>query len=595
MMPITPEQEKELLTWKSFYPYPQMGLIEAMRAVQEWHLSIGPRDEEVLARLFGVPRTRVHEVATFFPHFTQRPTGRFRIGLCQGLSCALAGSSAMAECLRRRLGTPEGVPTQDGRLSFEMTECLGACDQAPALVVNEELRGPASEKLIEAILADPGSSDLRPARGSWESPQPEAPLVLTKDFGEARLHELETFRGLGGYQGLEKALAMKRSEVLEEVQRSHLRGLGGAGFPTGLKWSTLPPEDKASGSRAVVANFDESEPGCFKDRVLVERSPHQLIEGLLIASFAVGAKEAFIFIRGEYKRQYQILSGALGEAERAGLLGGNILGRGFSCRVMIMRGAGAYISGLDTALLETMEGKKAWPRQPPPFPTAYGLMGRPTVVNNVETLSMLPVVLKNGGEYFARLGARQCGGTAVYSVSGHVERPGVYEFPMGTPLIRILEAAGGVRRGLRLKAVIPGGVSTPVLSAEEAEVPMDFESLRRVESFLGAGGVIVLDETADMAEVAHNVERFLAHESCGQCTPCREGSRWSVRILERLLSGRGTPEDLPNLQRIGEGITGKVICALGDTVGLVTRAIMKKFPEDFKSRTKPPQGAAASW
>ncbi len=410
-------------------------------------------------------------------------------------------------------------------------------------------------------------------------------MILTQHFAEPKLHELETYRRLGGYAALEKARGMKPSELLEEVKKSNLRGLGGAGFPTGGKWATVPPEEKSPGPRYVVCNCDESEPGCFKDRELVTRAPHQMIEGLLIAAHAIDAKDTFIFIRGEYGIQYKVLQRAIKEADDAGLLG--------ETRVFLTRGAGAYISGLDTALLETMEGKKAWPRQPPPFPTVAGLMGRPTVVNNVETLSMLPHIVAKGGDWFAQLGAAKSGGTAVYSVSGHVARPGVYEFPMGTPLRRIIEAAGGVRAGHTLKAVIPGGASTPVLTAAEVDVAMDFEGLRGVGSFLGAGGVIVLDETADMVMVAHNIERFLAHESCGQCTPCREGSWWHERILERALSGSGLPEDRETLTRVGENITGKVICALGDTVGAVTRAFMKKFPEDFESRWTPARSGYA--
>jgi NADH-quinone oxidoreductase subunit F len=407
--------------------------------------------------------------------------------------------------------------------------------------------------------------------------------ILTKHFDNPKLHELETYRSLGGYQALEKARAMTPAQVADEVKKSNLRGLGGAGFPTGMKWGTVPPVEKAP-ERFVVTNADESEPGCFKDRVLMSRAPHQLIEGLLIACHAISAEWGFIFIRGEYADQYDALKKAIAEAEAAGLMGKH--------KIRIMRGAGAYICGLDTALLETMEGKKAWPRQPPPFPTVAGLMGKPTVVNNVETLSMLPHIIAGGGEAFAKLGVagipekkfNPSGGTAVFSISGDVEKPGVYEFPMGTPLRQMIEAAGGVRGGKKLKCVIPGGTSTPPLNASEIDVPMDFDSLRTVGSFLGAGGIVVLDETRDMVEVAHNIERFLAHESCGQCTPCREGSEWTVRILERVMDGGGTKADIPNLARVGENITGKVICALGDTVGVITRGYIKKFPEDFAKR-----------
>jgi NADH-quinone oxidoreductase subunit F len=407
--------------------------------------------------------------------------------------------------------------------------------------------------------------------------------ILTKHFDNAKLHELSTYRELGGYKAWEKARGMTGAQLADEVKKSNLRGLGGAGFPTGMKWGTVPPVEKAP-ERFVVCNADESEPGCFKDRVLMTRAPHQVLEGLLIACHAISAKWGFIFIRGEYADQFDILSKAISDMEAAGLDHG--------IKLRLMRGAGAYICGLDTALLETMEGKKAWPRQPPPFPTVAGLMGKPTVVNNVETLSMLPDIVANGGQWFADLGVKgnpekkfnPSGGTGVYSISGDVERPGVYEFPMGTPLRKMIEAAGGVRAGRQLKAVIPGGTSTPPLTAAEIDVAMDFDSLRTVGSFLGAGGIVVLDETRDMVEVSHNIERFLAHESCGQCTPCREGSEWTVRILERVLEGDGVAADLPNLQRVGENITGKVICALGDTVGVVVRGYMKKFPDDFKKR-----------
>ncbi|MGH9334673.1 MAG: NADH-quinone oxidoreductase subunit NuoF, partial [Vicinamibacteria bacterium] len=508
-------------------------------------------------------------VATFFPFFTEKPTGEYRVGLCRGISCALAGSSRMEGQLERAL-------RKDPRFNLETMECLGACDFAPAVIVNEVLVGAGTEELASDLASDPESLLGKPPRGSERTtiaPGPNA--ILTR--------QLES-HWPGIYGALEKALSRKPAEIVEEVKKSNLRGLGGAGFPTGMKWSTVPTKEQIPGPRHFVVNADESEPGCFKDRVLLERAPHQLLEGLLIASYAIGAEQSFIFIRGEYERQFEVLQKAIGEAEAAGLIGENVLGRGFHCRIQIARGAGAYISGLDTALLETMEGKKAWPRQPPPFPTVVGLFGKPTVVNNVETVSMLPHIIARGAEWFAGIGTEKSGGTSLFAVSGHVERPGVYEFPMGTPLRTILEAAGGVKGGRNLKGVIPGGASTPVLTPSEIDVPMDFDGLRSVGSFKGAGGVIVLDETADMALVAHNIERFLAHESCGQCTPCREGSEWTVAILDRILDRHGDPSDLENLDRMGENITGKVICALGDTVGVVTRAFMKKFPEDFRGK-----------
>jgi len=578
--PFTSEQEKVLKSWTTHYPYPIMGLLEALRQVQEWHRCITPADEQHVADIFKTSLSHVHGVATFFPMFTKKPAGKRRIGLCHGLSCAMAGADKMAHCLEQTLGVKEGETTPDGEFSFEEMECLGACDYAPALLVGDDLKGKATPELIADVAA---KKDVPSKDGFYLGTPKGVPTVLTKNYDNPKLRELETYRKLGGYKALEKALSMKRADLIEEVKKSNVRGLGGAGFPTGMKWSTVPPEDKVPGPRFVVTNADESEPACYKDRVIMTANPHQMLEGILIASYAIGAKNSFIFIRGEYGVQYKILTKAIAEAEKAGLIGENILGKGFSCRIQIMRGAGAYICGLDTALLETMEGKKAWPRQPPPFPTVAGLMGKPTVVNNVETLSMLPPILNEGGEAFAKLGVPRTGGTGVYSVSGHVAKPGIYEFPMGSPLSKIVEAAGGVPGGKKLKAVMPGGASTPPVDATELEMPMDFDGPKKFGTFLGAGGVVVMDETVNMAEVAHNTERFLSHESCGQCTPCREGSNWTVRILERLFSGGGVAEDLPNITRMGENITGKVICALGDTVGAVARAYLKKFPKDFES------------
>jgi NADH-quinone oxidoreductase subunit F len=570
--PFTPEQEKALQSWTREYPYPIMGILEALRQVQQWNLCVRPEHEDYVADLFKTTRTRVHELVTFFPMFTQKPTGRQRIGICHGLSCAMSGADKACASLSKKLGVSEGETTKDGEHSWEELECIGACEQAPAFQINDELQGPATPEALEKL-----AGSRRPVLCAGEK------QVLTKDFVDSELHTLEAYLKHGGYEGWKKAQTMSPAELSAEVQKSNLRGLGGAGFPTGGKWGTVPPVDKAP-ERYVVGNYDESEPGCFKDRVLGERAPHQILEGLLIACSAVSSQWGFIFIRGEYAAQDRILRKAIAEVEAAGLNAG--------IKLRLMRGAGAYICGLDTALLETMEGKKAWPRQPPPFPTVVGLMGKPTVVNNVETLSMLPHIIKNGGEWFARIGVPPnpekkipgSGGTAVFSVSGDIEKPGIYEVPLGTPVRKVIEMAGGVKGGKSVKCVIPGGTSAPPLSAAEIDTPLDFDSIRTVGSFLGACGIIVMDETRDMVEVAHNIERFLAHESCGQCTPCREGSEWTTRILERALEGKGVSSDVPNLQRIGENITGKVICALGDTVGMVTRGFMKKFPDDFKKR-----------
>jgi NADH-quinone oxidoreductase subunit F len=565
---FTPEQEKALVAWTKKYPYSNMGLVEALRSVQEWHRQVRPEAAARVAEIFGLPFSHVWGVATFFPTFTQWQTGRKRIGVCHGLSCWMGGSDRAEKTLEKTLGVKEKQCTPDGEYSWETMECLGACEQTPALLVNDKLVGAGTDENIAKVYK--GESPV-----SLKADTPGKGAILTKSFDEAKLHELETYKKLGGYAAYEKALGLAPADIVAQVKASNLRGRGGAGFPTGLKWETVPPVEKAP-VRYFVVNADESEPGCYKDRVLLTRNPHQLIEGVLIGSHAIGCADAFIFIRGEYQNQYEILERALAEAEKAGYFK--------KTRISLMRGAGAYISGLDTALLETMEGKKAWPRQPPPFPTVAGLMAKPTVVNNVETVSMLPFIVREGGEAFAKLGSPKNGGTVLFSVSGHVEKPGVYEVPMGSKLRDVLALAGGVKGGKPLKAVIPGGTSMPPLLEKDLDIMLDFDAIRAAGTFLGAGGMIVLDDSVDSADVVFNIERFLAHESCGQCTPCREGSFWTERIMHRLLHGEGVAEDLANLKRVGENITGKVICALGDTVGMVSRAWLSKFPQDFESK-----------
>lgn len=579
--PFTPEQKARLEAWTKRYFKPRMGLIEALREVQDWHGRITPDDEVEVARVFQLPPAHVREVSTFYPYFTREAVGRTRVAVCRNVSCALAGSKLAMERLSKELGVPAGRATADGMLSWEEAECLGACDMAPALSVNDELQGAADMDMLDKLVPQlkqgkvpcPGVA-AKPALFERRAGGPAR--VLTEHFGDPELHTLAGYRRYGGWSAWEKAKGMEPAAITAEVKKSNLRGLGGAGFPVGGKWETVPP--KKDKPHYVVCNYDESEPGCFKDRALGERNPHALFEGLQICARAIQADRCFIFIRGEYLAQYRILEDALAEAKEAGLL---------ATEIQIMRGANAYISGLDTALLETMEGKKAWPRQPPPFPTVSGLFACPTVVNNLETLMMLPRVLELGGEAFAKLGVARSGGTAVYSVSGHVNRPGIYEFPMGTPLMDILMAAGGLREGRQLKAVIPGGTSTPILTAVEAQgAKMDFDSLRGLGTFLGAGGIIVLDDTADMVEVLYIIERFLAHESCGQCTPCREGSGWVTRILSRLARAEGYAPDLDNVVRIGDNVSGTPICALGETIGPVAKSIIAKFRPEFEAKVK---------
>ncbi len=407
--------------------------------------------------------------------------------------------------------------------------------------------------------------------------------IISKFFDIEDGHTLEVYEKHGGYRAIRKVLKkMTPEEVIEEVTEANLRGLGGAGFPAGRKWAFIPKDSPKP--KYLVVNADESEPGTFKDRYVMDRFTHGLLEGLMIAAYAIGAHKAFIYIRGEYVRQAENLLDQIAAAYRNGYLGKRIFGSKFDLDVVVHRGAGAYICGEETALLESLEGKKGWPRMKPPFPAIEGAFRCPTIVNNVETLAYVPSIIENGARWFADLGTERNGGVRCFSVSGHVERPGVYELPMGTPLREIIyEHAGGVRGGKKLKAVVPGGSSSPILTADEIDVKMDYDSLAAIGSMLGSAGVIVMDEDTDMVRALYVVTRFYRHESCGQCTPCREGTGWAEKILKRLLDGKGTMTDIDNLVRVAGNILGNTICPLGDAAALPIQSYVRKFRSEFEA------------
>ncbi|HPN35142.1 MAG TPA: NADH-quinone oxidoreductase subunit NuoF [bacterium] len=386
----------------------------------------------------------------------------------------------------------------------------------------------------------------------------------------------------GGYRTWKRVLQEKSPEqIIEEVKRSGLRGRGGAGFPTGLKWSFVPRQ--SASPKYLVCNADESEPGTFKDRYLIEREPHLLLEGMAMAAYAIDSRQAFIYIRGEFAYGAQTLERAIHEATEAGLLGKNIQASGYDLQITVHRGAGAYICGEETGLLESLEGKRGWPRLKPPFPATKGAFGCPTVVNNVETLVNLPVILSLGADRYAAIGSNEKNtGPKLYCLSGHVNRPGLYEFPLGKNLQELIyQEAGGIRKGKKLKAVIPGGSSVPVLRADEIDVAMDFDALVSRGSMLGSAGVIVMDEDTCMVKALLNLATFYSHESCGQCTPCREGTMWMKKILSRIEHGQGRPEDLPLLEDIARHIQGRTICPLGDAAAMPAASFLKQFRQEF--------------
>ena len=408
-----------------------------------------------------------------------------------------------------------------------------------------------------------------------------ATTILTKNLHVADLKKIEVYESLGGYQGLAKSLReLKPAEIVDSVKKSGLRGRGGAGFPTGMKWGFVP---KNLGKPIYLCvNSDESEPGTFKDRVIVEKDPHQLIEGIIISAYALDCHQAFIYIRGEFAYGANVLNQAIAEAYAKGYLGKNILGSGFDLDLMVHRGAGAYICGEETALLESIEGRRGHPRLKPPFPAVVGLYGAPTVINNVETLANIPHIINNGAEWYASIGVPGNAGTRLFGVSGHVVNRGVYELPMGTSMRELIfEHCGGIRDGRKLKAIVPGGSSTPVLTADQVDVSLDFDSIAKAGSMLGSAGVIVMDDSTCMVKAALRISKFYAEESCGQCSQCREGTEWIHRILVRLESGSGQNGDLELLLDICANMKGKTICPLSDAAAMPIESYIQKFYDEF--------------
>jgi len=405
--------------------------------------------------------------------------------------------------------------------------------------------------------------------------------VLLKNVNLPDAHLLSSYEAGGGYQALRKVLGeCTPDEVVELVKQSNLRGRGGAGFPTGMKWSFVPK--RTDRPKYLCCNADEGEPGTFKDRIIMERDPHQLIEALAVSGYAIGAEVAYVYVRGEYVTATRRLEQAIAEAHEKGYLGTGVLGSDFNFAVHIHCGAGAYICGEETAMLESLEGKRAQPRLKPPFPAVAGLYASPTVINNVETLACVPHIVMRGPAWFRGIGPDKSPGPKLYCVSGQVRKPGLYELPMGIPLRELVEEhAGGPLPGRKVKAVIPGGVSAPVIPEPGLEIGMDFDSLAAAGSMLGSAGVIVIDDSTCMVKVATRIIEFFHHESCGKCTPCREGLNWAVKVLRRVEAGEGAPGDLEQLEMLCKGIFGNTFCALGDGAAMGLRAALKHFRDEF--------------
>ncbi len=573
-------------------------------------------DEAVswIAQKLELSPINILELVTFYPMFRRHPAGKRHIRVCRTLSCAMAGAYELKEAVAKAAGidlnkwaeenahhanAEHGNPiavSADGQYSVEFVECLASCGSAPVAMVDDLFREKIELKEAATLLQLQDSDATRP---KVQPPHPrEMRLVFKNIDRKGWTNDIKCYLKDGGYEDLKKALKMKPEEIVEEVKKSGLRGRGGAGFPCGVKWSFI----KRGGPKPtyLICNADESEPGTFKDRYIIHQDPHQLIEGMIISCFAVDAHLAYLYIRGEFPEGAQILETALAEARKKGFLGKDILGSGFDLEIYVHRGAGAYICGEETGLIESLEGKRAYPRiKPPYFPAVLGLYQCPTIVNNVETLCDVKHIIKMGGSEFAKLGRPNNTGTRILCVSGDVVRPGYYEVEVGSVTMGELinDICGGLKPGRTLKAVIPGGSSAKVLKAGEKyklkdreitleELPMDFDTLAAAGSMAGSGGVIVMDDTRDMVATLNNINEFYAHESCGQCTPCREGALWMKKITSRVLAGGGTEKDPDVLKNVADNIAGKTICAFGEACSWPTQSFVAKFRDEFTAKAQ---------
>ena len=539
------------------------GLLPALHAVQKAYGWLSEPVTAEIAKSLHVPLADVHGVIEFYTLFYNKPVGKRIIRVCTDQACGLKGGEDLLHTLCSKHGLQPGQTAADGSLSIEASPCLGLCEQAPAALVDDQAETNIDLETDSYELGRPSSI----VGGSFH--------LLTAHCGNGTTSLTQH----GRYSSLIKALGQRPAEIIEEVKTAGLVGRGGAAFPTGIKWEGAA---SAVGSpKYVVCNADESEPGTFKDRVLLLDDPHSVIEGMLIAGFAIGANKGFIYLRGEYPYILPVLVNALDEARKAGYLGENIQNSGFLFDIEIRLGAGAYICGEETALFESIEGKRGFPRVKPPFPTTFGLFGKPTVINNVETLFNIPLIVSIGAAEYRKIGTEKSPGPKLFCLSGDVIRPGVYEVPFGITLRELLNEAGGVQGGKKLQAVLFGGAAGAFTTSEQLDVRLTFEDLRAAGLPLGSGVVMVFDETRDLREVLARLGHFFAHESCGKCYPCQMGTQRQTEILQRISSGKIMDGDLERLQDVGWTMTDASLCGLGQTAASAVLSAIKLWPNLF--------------
>ena len=605
-----------------FAPQGRTALLPALHAAQSIYGYLPEPVAAEVGRALRVPLADVYGVIDFYAMFYRKPMGKTIVRVCGDPACALAGGEDVLRAVCRHLNVEPDEMSADGEFTVEHAPCLGLCEHAPAILVGEKTIG----------RADPASlplrfRDIRQTGGFAGAGEHTGSVIggdirlLTANCDQGRPTPMTHYQSQGGYSALKKALTMSPDAVIAEVKASGLVGRGGAAFPTGVKWEGAakapaeglvlsaaeglvlsgaegpalsvaegpvlsgaegPALSVAEGPKYVVCNADESEPGTFKDRVLMEEDPHRVIEGLIIAAYAIGARKGYIYIRAEYPYAFKVMREAVDEARRAGYLGQDILGTEFELELELRMGAGAYICGEETALFESIEGKRGFPRVKPPFPTTHGLFGQPTAINNVETLANVPLILAQGAAAYRKIGTEKSPGSKLFCVSGQVQRPGLYEVPFGVTIRHLLfDLAGGLKPGRKLQAVLFGGAAGAFATEKDLDVKMSFEDLRAAGLALGSGVVMVFDDTADLRDALRRLGRFFAHESCGKCYPCQLGTQRQHEILERVAGGRTRPGDAERLADVGWTMTDASLCGLGQTAASAVLSAMKLWPEMF--------------
>ncbi|MDD5469015.1 MAG: NAD(P)H-dependent oxidoreductase subunit E [Anaerolineales bacterium] len=566
-------------------PLGRQALLPTLQAVQNLIGYLPEAAAAEIGRALGVPLAEVYGVIDFYSLLRREPAGKTVIRVCTDPACELAGSDTTLQAFRDYLSITQGEVSPDGGFSVEEAPCLGLCDHAPAVLLGERPCAGVTADQVAPI-----------CRGQVQQPDTRVDgdlRLLTANCGTGQATSLQVYRAGGGYAGLERALRLTPTEVIAEVKDSGLVGRGGAAFPTGLKWEGAA--NAPGGPKYVVCNADESEPGTFKDRVLMEGDPHRLLEGMLIAAYAIGAQKGYIYIRGEYLQAVWTLERALAEARETRLLDEGVLGAGFSFDVELRLGAGAYICGEETALFESIEGRRGFPRVKPPFPTTHGLFGQPTVINNVETLCNVPLILERGAAWYRELGTGKSTGPKLFCVSGDVAHPGLYEAPFGITLRHLLyDLAGGMREKEELGAVLIGGAAGAFATPEALEVRLSFEDLRDAGLPLGSGVVMAFNASRDMADVLRRLGRFFAHESCGKCYPCQMGTQRQYEILQRLAGRRLLPGDAERLEDVGWTMSDASLCGLGQTAASAVLSAMRLWPELFAAQGTPRESSTGT-